>query len=270
MLLPEFIAIDQPELIVWSDSGTNFRCKEFVNFCTNYLARQNKSVTLNYLGERHGKNMRDAHFSVVSRAFKYATHKNQKGLNSAQEVVDALNSSYIYLNEEKIEQNKKFSTSIAVYYNPANEHIERNERDIADFSCYYHFKTIRENVRPQESRNRKKNANEIVGNIEYRLYSAIFSDGTIFMPVESQIVEYTQNFYLNEEDREKYLVNNKIKELEFEEVQRKIKKIDKKRDDIEIIFRNYHSGLQPQVAQAQLVQPQVAQAQFVQPQVAQA
>ncbi len=159
MLLPEFIEIDQPEFKVWSDSGSQFRCKEFVYFCTNYLARQNKSVTLNFFAERHGKNMRDAHFSVVSRAFKYATHKNQKGLNSAQEVVDALNSSYIYLNEEKIEKNKKFSKSIAVYYNPANEQkIERNERKIENFYCYYHFKTIRENLLPQDRQreNRKK------------------------------------------------------------------------------------------------------------------
>ncbi len=55
MTLPFFIEVDQPNWVLYSDCGSNFRSAEFLYFCTNYLAQKGKCVSLNVLVEKHGE-----------------------------------------------------------------------------------------------------------------------------------------------------------------------------------------------------------------------
>jgi hypothetical protein len=55
MTMPQFREIDQPNWIIWSNTGSNFCSKEMVYFYFNELATNGKSVNLNYLVEKHGR-----------------------------------------------------------------------------------------------------------------------------------------------------------------------------------------------------------------------
>ena len=56
--------------------------------------------------------MRDEHFSIISKALELFRHKEKRGLINSHDVVNALNTSYIY--------NKKnaLSKSICLLFNP--------------------------------------------------------------------------------------------------------------------------------------------------------
>ena len=55
-----------PRLSVWCDTGRHFQNGELAYYLLQTLPKAGKSVMLNYFGEKHGKNGRDAHFGVVS------------------------------------------------------------------------------------------------------------------------------------------------------------------------------------------------------------
>ena len=51
--------------ILWCDCGPHFRCGEFMYFVFDYL-NKGIDVQVNFFAEKHGKNSRDQHFSVIS------------------------------------------------------------------------------------------------------------------------------------------------------------------------------------------------------------
>ena len=104
-----FERIDQKEYIVWTDCGKHFRNKTLVGYLLCELAKVNgihgmpinfnfksnlfqlifKSiVSINFFGEKHGKNQRDTHFSNISR-FIHA-ESLVKRLTSSQDIADAI------------------------------------------------------------------------------------------------------------------------------------------------------------------------------------
>jgi hypothetical protein len=237
MTLPQFIEVDQASYVVWVDCGSQFRSGEFLYFCANSLAQQGKSVTLNYFAEKHGKNNRDQHFSVVSRAFEYAVQKSRSGLNSAEEVVEALNSSYIYHNDEKLDKNQTFNTSLALHFNPTDERgIAGGHRAVTgDVELYYHYKTVRETANDNDF-NEVRRANEIVGNDIFRLYTSIFSDQSILIPLETTISRETKNFILTPNTKD-MIRKNIIVPQTHEDEKKSILKLENKRKNIDIKLR---------------------------------
>jgi hypothetical protein len=128
------------------------------------------------------------HFSVISRALKNAAFTKQTSLKCAQDVVDALNQSYIYRNEEimrdvKVKNKKRLEknpllnhlTSFAVLFNPPpTEKVKVGFREITKLTAYYNFKNIREKDENDEKET-------------YEFYSTIFSDLIRLVPVHSVI-----------------------------------------------------------------------------------
>ena len=104
--MPCFQELDQNEYVIWTDCGSQFRCKEFAHYCFKELANEGIRVNLNFLCEKHGKNQRDQHFSVMSRAMQKYKFKNQKGLKTSQELANCLNANTMYINEGKLAENK--------------------------------------------------------------------------------------------------------------------------------------------------------------------
>ena len=72
-----FKKIEKKKLIIWSDTGPHFRCSEVVDYFMNQLSQEKISVSFNFFGDKHGKNSRDQHFSVVSNFLKYESFEKQ-------------------------------------------------------------------------------------------------------------------------------------------------------------------------------------------------
>ena len=89
--LDEFKNIDQSSYIIWSDCGTQFRCAEFNYYLFCELAKEKISVNMNWFAEKHGKNMRDQHFSVISNSLKHSTQEKKATCKNAEELVERLN-----------------------------------------------------------------------------------------------------------------------------------------------------------------------------------
>ena len=71
--------------------GTHFRCGEVLHFFLVELASDINQihVELNFFGEKHGKNSRDQHFSVISKFIELETHK--KRLNDSKDIIECIN-----------------------------------------------------------------------------------------------------------------------------------------------------------------------------------
>jgi hypothetical protein len=131
--------------------------------------------------------LRDAHFSVVSRILEKSVY-TEAGFTCAQEIVDALNKSNLYLKEDKLANNIASSISIAVYFNPPmNEIINKNRRIVNNLDCYYNLRNIEENG-------------------GYKLYSSIFSDCDTLTPIESTIEKKKTHFKMNKDPKENRVV----------------------------------------------------------------
>ena len=61
-----FKQVDQKDYIIWSDTGSHFRCAEFIHYLFKELADKGITVSFNLFCEKHGKNSRDHHFAVIS------------------------------------------------------------------------------------------------------------------------------------------------------------------------------------------------------------
>ena len=160
--LKNFQEIDENDYIVWADCGTQLRCAEFNFFLFDELARYGKSVSMNWWCEKHGKNLRDQHFSVVSKSINHAKFKLKTSFKDAQQVVDYLNSTF--------NQNEKLrltNTSIAFYYNlPLKETVDIGRREIVDLNCYYNLQ------------------NERSSDGNFGFFSTLYSDLTDLLPVD--------------------------------------------------------------------------------------
>jgi hypothetical protein len=143
-----------------------------------------------------GKNIRDQHFSVVSRALEKAKNKNQRPLISAQDVVTCLNESYTNIHRGKIENNQQAEISIAIHFNRNEETIKRKYRFINNLNCYYNF----QNTILVED-----------GETSYPFFSSIYSDLTDLIPVDSVLDDREEPFSYAEN-----LNNNSYEEISSE------------------------------------------------------
>ena len=138
-----------------------------------------------------GKNLRDQHFSTVSKTLKTAIHRNQEGFKCAADVVNILNSSFQYLYNEKFDSGKISCNSKAVYFNPPEkEIINKSKRIIQDLHCYYNLQNIQSNTE----------------DTEFGLYSTLFSDRSILTPGDSTIDSIPNITFINKQK----LSENKI------------------------------------------------------------
>ena len=131
-----------------------------------------------------GKNLRDQHFSTVSKILKTAIHRNQEGFKCAEDVVNILNSSFQYLYNEEFDSGNTSCSSKAVYFNPPEkEIIDKSKRIIQDLHCYYNLQNIQSNAEETE----------------FGLFSTLFSDRSILTPVDSTIERLTNITFINKQ-----------------------------------------------------------------------
>ena len=164
MALEEFKKIDKADYNVWADCGTQFRCVEFNYFPFDELASKRKSVDFNLFCEKHGKNMRDQHFSFLSKSVNIAKFKRKTSFKNAKEVVE-------YLNMTFSQQGSRYnSKSIAIFYNPPEkETLDIGRREIADLHCYYNLQ------------------NKWSGDGTFEFCSTIYSDLSEYLPVNCTV-----------------------------------------------------------------------------------
>jgi hypothetical protein len=227
MQLPAFQEVDENEWVVFTDCGRQFRCAEFIYFLFNTMSKRGKLVNLNFHAEAHGKGLRDQHFSVVSKALEKFKNKNQRPLLDAQDVVNALNESAFYVNEEKLANNKKTSRSIAVHFNRKEEQVVRNFRVIDDsmLSHYYNF----------------QNRMEIINGVTtFPFYSTLYSDLTELMDVDSQLDENNiEKFKYSPNEREAFENNFHEEPTELERRAKLKKAFDAKIKKTEQIIEDH-------------------------------
>ncbi|CAF0936737.1 unnamed protein product [Brachionus calyciflorus] len=141
-----FKKIEKKNIVIWCDTGPHFRCSEVVDFFFNQLAKEYSSVYLNFFGDKHGKNTRDQHFSVVSNYIK--KESLEKKLTCSQDIVDALKRRQKVSNDlRKLSAKKKGKklnpiNLIAQKFELTDETISNNFQIIKNIRCYYNFKAI--------------------------------------------------------------------------------------------------------------------------------
>ena len=230
MKLDIFKKIQKKNWIIWSDCGTQFRCAEFNYFLFNELADQGISVSMNWFAEKHGKNMRDQHFSVISNILKSAAQEKKAVCKNAQELVNRLNRHYSERNElfefseyeedEDEEQEHILEYSEAFYFNPPKEEIvDSGTREVKYITYYYNFLN--------EERNGK-----------FEFFTTIFSDLKTLIPVDSTVdgpLKFKLSVKLN-------AAENQIVELSNEESRETIQEnIGKKRSFILHLQKKFQS-----------------------------
>ena len=94
-----FKNVEKKKYIVWTDTGNHFRCAEFMHFLFVELAQFKIEVSFNLFCEKHGKNSRDQHFSVVSNFIQQETFV--KKLTSSQDICDAIEKHQNFANIDK-------------------------------------------------------------------------------------------------------------------------------------------------------------------------
>ncbi len=109
--LPCFRELDRNNYIVWCDTGSHFRCFEFLHYLFSELASSKIKVSLNYFCEKHGKNSRDQHFSTVSNFIEQESLV--KKLCSSQDICDAIVKGQLHanLNNARISSLQRTNTS---------------------------------------------------------------------------------------------------------------------------------------------------------------
>lgn len=109
-----FKEIEKKSYIVWCDTGTHFRCFEVLHYLFKELADLEIKVSLNYFCEKHGKNSRDQHFSLISHFLK--EESMTKKLTSSQDICDAINKGQLRKNlqNERLSSLQK-NTSKTIY-----------------------------------------------------------------------------------------------------------------------------------------------------------
>ena len=91
-----FRELDRKKYIIWTDTGSHFRCAEFMHFLFKELAQLDIQVSFNLFCEKHGKNSRDQHFSNASYFIQQETMV--KKLTSSQDICDAIEKHQILAN----------------------------------------------------------------------------------------------------------------------------------------------------------------------------
>jgi hypothetical protein len=154
--------------------------------------------------------MRDQHFSIVTKALEKYIHKHQKCLSSAQDVVNALNSSALYLCQEKAEQNIKTGKSIAVRFNPLRTEtcFDLNKRIIKEHTTYYNLHNLLEDG-------------------QFQLCSSIFSDRSKRVKVDSEYSYKKVEFKIKQNFK-----RNRVREILDSTLKKKINKLRQRKNKI--------------------------------------
>ncbi|CAF0871784.1 unnamed protein product, partial [Brachionus calyciflorus] len=136
--LDEFKAIEQKKYIIWADTGSHFRCAELIHYLFNELAREQIRVCLNFFCEKHGKNGRDQHFSLVSNFIKQESFV--KRLACSKDVVDAINKHQAISNEhrKKLKLKPIYTRAFVLERENLNSSL-RFFRKIKNIRLYYNF-----------------------------------------------------------------------------------------------------------------------------------
>ena len=108
--LESFQKLDKKKYIIWTDTGNHFRCAEFMHFLFVELASLRIEVSFNLFCEKHGKNSRDQHFSVVSNFIQQESFVEK--LTSSQDICDAIEKHQLFANldNERINSLQKLTT----------------------------------------------------------------------------------------------------------------------------------------------------------------
>lgn len=96
-----FKKIDKKQYIIWTDCGPHFRSNEFADFLFTDLKNDGISVTWNLFCEKHGKNSRDQHFSVISHFLKCESHVQT--LTNSRQILDAVEKRQDFANKIRFE-----------------------------------------------------------------------------------------------------------------------------------------------------------------------
>jgi hypothetical protein len=127
--------------IIWSDCGSQFRCKELNYYYFTTLAEEGISVNSNYFGEKHGKFSRDQHFSLISYYIRRESIKFW--IKSAEDIAEIINSSQINSNIFRMEQSKNEIQTRAYVLNPNfNQKYIKKIRVIQHLTCFYNLQNV--------------------------------------------------------------------------------------------------------------------------------
>lgn len=130
------------KFLIWSDCGTQFRCKELNYYYFTTLAEKGISVNLNYFGEKHGKFSRDQHFSILTQCIRRESIR--KWIRSSSDIVNIINESQINSNFFRSQSNKEEIETYAFVLNPDSNHgtITKKVRKINNLKCFYNLRNV--------------------------------------------------------------------------------------------------------------------------------
>ena len=179
-----FQNIEKKKYIVWTDTGNHFRCAELMHFLFVELASVGIEVSYNLFCEKHGKNSRDQHFSIVSNFIQQESFVKQ--LTSSKDICDAIEKHQTFANIDKERMNslqksttKKFKKTLTKAY-VIPEHS----------SPYYtSFKLTVEGLR---------NYYNFFTDSSFHLKTHLMSDQENFIRLESKIASVSSSINVNQ------------------------------------------------------------------------
>jgi hypothetical protein len=196
--------------------GPQFRCKELNYYYFNTLADDGICVNLNFFGEKHGKNGRDQHFSIISYYLKRAALKEL--ISNTTDIVNIINSSQLKSNIYRRFEEKDEIEVNAYLLNPTNNQKFINKtREINNLKNFYNLQNVKINN-------------------NFYLNSTVYSDNTEFVDpifLDSVIDKTVDTIKLNS------------KESDFSEKLNIEGNLKQKRERIEIMLRTTSKSPSP-------------------------
>ena len=136
--LQQFKEIQKSKYIIWADCGPHFRSSEFISYIYDDLCKeQHININLNFFAEKHGKNSRDQHFSVISNYVRLESFKQK--ITCTQQLVEVLNNRQYESNTMRIAARIPAIESFA-YVLPANPETDcLSLRTVKNLRMFYNF-----------------------------------------------------------------------------------------------------------------------------------
>ncbi|CAF0809146.1 unnamed protein product [Brachionus calyciflorus] len=138
--LEEFKEIEQNKYLIWADTGSHFRSAEILSYLFVELSNEKIQVCLNFFCEKHGKNGRDQHFSVVGNFLKQESLV--KKLTCSEDIANAIDKHQKLSNIRR--DNLRLPPVLTKAYVLRKENIIsqiRSFRFVKNIRCYYNFFT---------------------------------------------------------------------------------------------------------------------------------
>ena len=131
------------KVVMWSDCGQHFRCGEFLQYALDVM--QTKYGILeaicNFLAEKHGRNRRDGHFSVIQR-YIHAYCESHTMWRST-DVVAAIRHGHAAVADENCSKQSPTIPLLADHMSlPASIKYDMNTRDFDHVRTYLCFKRL--------------------------------------------------------------------------------------------------------------------------------